>query len=455
MKKIAFFTPLHPLKTGIADYAEEMLPYMRNRFQFDLFIDEGYEASEKDIVSNHNIYQFSEFELRKEEYDMVIYQMGNNNYHEKIYEYLIKYPGIVVLHDYAIHHLIAHIFYNNYKSDVKYFDEVEFNHGLVAKNIAYQRACNGELGLWETDAVNYPMNKRILSKAISLITFSEFSKTNLEKYGLGVPIKRIFLHCGGEARKVNDNEKNEARIKQEIKLEPDESLFCVFGFVTPSKRPYAIIEAFTRLINSGKKAKLIFVGEVHDVCKDLKTIVKKNKIDHLVTFTGFTDIDTFKDYLVASDVCISLRYPTMGETSGVLMRALSMGKPSIVTNIGTFKEFSNDMLVKVSYEEGEVEEIEEAMLKLTSDKESYDKMSELSYEYSKKHLQISNTAKEFCDFIDLTIEYKRTLEDRDYQNFRSSLENFALSTMIPKHHMEKLFDIVYEEYFMIFGKERL
>lgn len=455
MKKIAFFTPLHPLKTGIADYAEEILPYMRNRFQLDLFIDEGYEPSEKDIVSNHKIYRFSDFESRKKEYDMVIYQMGNNNYHEKIYEYLIKYPGMVVLHDYAIHHLIAHIFYNNYKSDVKYFDEVGFNHGSEAKNIAYRRACNGELGLWETDAVNYPMNRRVLSKAISLITFSEFSKTNLEKYGLGIPIKRIFLHCGGEARKVDDKEKNEARIKHGISLDSEEFLFCVFGFVTPSKRPYAIIEAFTRLINSGKKAKLIFVGEVHEVCKDLKTIVKNNKIDHLVTFTGFTDIDTFKDYLVASDVCISLRYPTMGETSGVLMRALSMGKPSIVTDIGTFKEFSDDMLVKVSYEDREVEELEEAMLRLTSDKDSYEKMSELSYEYSKKYLETSHTAKEFCDFIDLTIEYKKTLENKTYQNLKLSLESFALATMIPRHRLEKLFDTVYEEYSVIFGEERL
>lgn len=57
MKKIAFFTPLHPLKSGIADYAEEMLPYIKNRFQVDLFIDSDYEASEE-VTKKIMIYIF-------------------------------------------------------------------------------------------------------------------------------------------------------------------------------------------------------------------------------------------------------------------------------------------------------------------------------------------------------------------------------------------------------------
>ncbi|EHL15312.1 hypothetical protein HMPREF9630_00681 [Peptoanaerobacter stomatis] len=452
MKKVAFFTPLHPLKSGIADYAEEMLPYIKNRFQVDLFIDSDYEASEEVTKKNHYIYIFEDFVKLRESYDVVIYQMGNNNYHEKIYEYLIRYPGIVVLHDYAIHHLIAHIFYNNYKSDVKYFDEVLFNHGEEAKNIAYKRACNGEMGLWETDAVNYPMNKRILSKSISLITFSEFSKQNLESYNLGVPIKRIYLHCGGEPKLVTENEKNMVRKKYGIEIDSDEYLFCVFGFVTPSKRPYSIIEAFSRVIDSGKKAKLIFVGEVHDACKDLKTMVDKKKLTKRVKFTGFTDIDTFKDYLIASDFCISLRYPTMGETSGVLMRALSMGKPSIVTNIGTFKEFSDEMVIKISYKSTEIDELENAITKLISDKNLVENMKKLSYEYAQKYLSIEDTANDFCDFVEDTIKYKNVLDNEYYRYFKTSIFNFTANYDVPGNVLENIFDCNYETFEKIFDE---
>ena len=127
MKKIAFLTPLHPQKTGIADYAEEMLPYLRaslgEDFQIDLFVD-NCRPNGKDVLANHQIFQLDEYDARRDEYNLTVYQMGNNPFHFKIYELALRYPGVVILHDFAIHHIVAAIFLEQKKDEVAYFDEV-------------------------------------------------------------------------------------------------------------------------------------------------------------------------------------------------------------------------------------------------------------------------------------------------------------------------------------------
>ena len=42
-----------------------------------------------------------------------------------------------------------------------------------------------------------------------------------------------------------------------------------------------------------------------------------------------------------------MRYPTVGESSGTLLRALGLGKPVLVSEIGSFAEFPEDVCLKV------------------------------------------------------------------------------------------------------------
>ena len=40
-------------------------------------------------------------------YDLVVYQLGNARCHDYMWPYLVRYPGLVVLHDAALHHARA------------------------------------------------------------------------------------------------------------------------------------------------------------------------------------------------------------------------------------------------------------------------------------------------------------------------------------------------------------
>jgi glycosyltransferase involved in cell wall biosynthesis len=73
--------------------------------------------------------------------------------------------------------------------------------------------------------------------------------------------------------------------------------------------------------------------------------------------------------MAASDICVNLRWPTMGETSGTAIRALVLGRPLVVSDIGWFSELPDDAVAKVAAGPTEVEELTETLLHLGGDPE--------------------------------------------------------------------------------------
>src|SRR5206468_12037615 len=60
----------------------------------------------------------------------VFYQLGNNPHHEWIYKAAMKNPGVIVLHDIVLHHLIVEM--TLAQGDVAgYVAALEANHGAV------------------------------------------------------------------------------------------------------------------------------------------------------------------------------------------------------------------------------------------------------------------------------------------------------------------------------------
>jgi glycosyltransferase involved in cell wall biosynthesis len=70
--------------------------------------------------------------------------------------------------------------------------------------------------------------------------------------------------------------------------------------------------------------------------------------------------------MAGSDVLVNLRHPTMGETSGSAVRALSLGKPLVVSDVGWFSELPGDVALKVSPDDDEVATLTAAVELLAS-----------------------------------------------------------------------------------------
>jgi glycosyltransferase involved in cell wall biosynthesis len=77
--------------------------------------------------------------------------------------------------------------------------------------------------------------------------------------------------------------------------------------------------------------------------------------------------DRLWSLLAATDICVSLRYPTMGETSGVSVRALEAGRPQVVSDVGWFSELPDEVALKVPVGGDEVEVLAAHLERLADD----------------------------------------------------------------------------------------
>ncbi len=91
---------------------------------------------------------------------------------------------------------------------------------------------------------------------------------------------------------------------------------------------------------------MILVGEPHPEFP-VHQLIRTLGLQEQVRVLGFAPIGKFVDYIGACDIVLNLRYPTVGETSGSLQRALGLGKAVIVSDVGSFSELPDDICLKV------------------------------------------------------------------------------------------------------------
>ena len=91
--RLAWFSPLPPVRSGVAAYSAELLPHLRGAFVIDSYP----ETAAHDFVWRH----------RRTPYDLIVYQLGNARCHDYQWAYMARYPGLVVLHDAKLHHARA------------------------------------------------------------------------------------------------------------------------------------------------------------------------------------------------------------------------------------------------------------------------------------------------------------------------------------------------------------
>src|SRR5439155_7266820 len=91
-------------------------------------------------------------------FDIPLYHLGNNPYHDFVYETALKHPGVAVMHEANLHHLIAHLTIRRGDWDA-YMAECELNGGSNALAFA-QRVRRLEIG---PDYDGVAMTRRLLN----------------------------------------------------------------------------------------------------------------------------------------------------------------------------------------------------------------------------------------------------------------------------------------------------
>ncbi len=332
--RVAFFSPMPPARSGIADYSATLVEQLRNRLEIEVF-DRAPRS------------------FNPAAYDACLYQLGNNAHHAFVYEMAVRHPGIVVLHEGSLHHLIAEMTIGRGDWDA-YLREAEYEGGAAALARA-RRARSLEAG---PDYEGLAMTRRVLESARAVIVHSCYMVDQVRARGFAGPVARI-PHGGW----IVDG--NRMAYRERLGLDESVPLAGIFGFLKPYKRIAESLRAFRRLIRVEPRARLILVGEPHPDLP-IRSMLRTLGLSEHVRLLGFTPIQEFTGYMSACDILLNLRYPTVGESSGSLMRALGLGRAVIVSDVGSFLDLPDDACLKAPVDAAEEDHLFEYLSLLVS-----------------------------------------------------------------------------------------
>lgn len=401
-KRIAFFTPLNPIKSGISDYSEELLKFLKPEHEIDIFIDGNYTPNNPDIVNSFHIYPHTLFESKKTLYDLCIYQVGNSKYHSFMVEYLLKYPGIVVFHDVILPYLIESLCIDKEQNTFnieRYLDYVFNNHG-------YQKYCKSLIQYEQNipiDHYDFSLHflKCIVDRNYQILVHNEFSKQFIEN---AISFSNVHtITMGSPPAQELPIDREGLKITFNLK---DHIIISAFGRITRTKRIDILLASVGKIIrqNSMRNVHLVLVGETDPSIEwEVKHIISREQLDDYITITGYVPIRDFSRYYEITDICVNLRFPTSGETSSTLITALMHGLPIVTSNVAQYKEYPDNCVWKVDIDQFEIDTLTDFLLELIRNKKLRDTMSMNSLRFAKEHHSMEKMVSDYCSVINHTI----------------------------------------------------
>lgn len=394
-RHIAMFTPLPPIQSGISDYSVDILCALSEYFDIDVYVNSGYQPNCK-LPETIRIYPHSQYSRRQEQYYDTVYQMGNSEYHVYMWPYIKQYGGTLVLHDYNMHGIAQAVAIYIQKNNFSLYKE------MMLEDLAPEKV--------QMYLNNLERGHRINSKEIELNGFVTNYANKIIVHSREAKEKLLIRNIGRNVRWIRHYARLESlpdvgTAKKEVGIPEDTLLYAAFGHVHETKRVIPILRAFAKVAPRQEKARLVFVGKLDSNLEPLfYQEVQRLGLEDKVHVTGYTDLKEFKRYMDATDICLNLRWPYNGETSGSLMRILAKGKCVIVNNIGSFAEIPDDACVKIPSVESmsakaEVDAIFEAMSKLAEDAKLREDVQHSARQFAEEYLDIKKIAEQYAAFI--------------------------------------------------------
>ena len=321
--RIAWFSPMPPVPTGIAACSAELVAALRQQHVIDVYGDETPAGRASGAESAHNFVP----RQRLHPYDLTVYQVGNSSHHDYLWPYLFRYPGLTVLHDAHLHHArAASLLRTRRASD--YRAEFAANHPDANRDLAELAVAGFDNHLY----YSWPMTRLVVeaSKLAAVHTPAIARALKAELPDAAVSPIRL-----AQGTLVSVEQARDARewVRRKYGIRHEAILFGVFGGLTPEKRIPQILGALEATRRYAPAAHLLLAGAParhYDVLAD----VRGRGLENHVTVTGYIESDEeLTGHVAACDVSLNLRWPTAREMSGPWLRALAAGRPTIITDL--------------------------------------------------------------------------------------------------------------------------
>jgi glycosyltransferase involved in cell wall biosynthesis len=384
--RIAVWSPLPPSPSGIADYVAETLPVLARHFEVEAVVEDpaAVEARVRGIVPLRAAADLPEADLH-------VYHLGNSPAHAFVYRAARARPGVIVLHDWSLHHLVLRETVE--RGDPRaYLREMRRAYGETGTFVGRQvaRALGGDM----LPAL-FPLNERALEGSLGVVALSLQTAARVGRAAPGRP----HLHLPHHLSLPLDPPPTRAESRRLLGLPADAFVVTAPGLATASKRLDVAIRVLARLRADHPEARLVVAGAA-DPRLPLASWAEEAGVREVVSVTGRLDLETFERHLAAADVVLALRFPSHGEMSGAVVRALGVGRPVLVsTGSAAAFEFPEGVVVHVDPGPREEAELEAFLRRLRADASLRDTLGGLAAAHVRAHHGLEATVTALAEFL--------------------------------------------------------
>jgi glycosyltransferase involved in cell wall biosynthesis len=357
-----FFSPLPPARTEIAWNAAGVLPALARLANVTVWTDQA--EWDPTLALHAEVRTFSMERIPWNELnraDISVYHLGNNvDFHESIYRLCRMSPGVVIVHDLVIQHLVAGFYLHRRRDLQKYRAHVQRYYGplgVYAANAFWK----GKLST-EYMAEHFSMIQLAVEKAAGAIVHTNDALAAIRgQFPIPVALAPLSYGVRGPRRVPAERPSWEPR------------RLIIFGHLSPNRR----IETTLRALHSHPLRdhfRLNIYGQL--AYEDpIRALITNLQLDDIVTLHGFVPAEELEAALTSADLAINLRYPTMGEASASQLKIWEYSLPSLVTRIGWYAALPADCVCFVDIE-NEVADVQRHLDALWHDPERFRRMGE-------------------------------------------------------------------------------
>ncbi|MBI3667834.1 MAG: glycosyltransferase family 4 protein [Acidobacteria bacterium] len=357
--RLAFVSPLPPAPTGVADYAAGLLAELRRHAQVDVLTE------------------------ARAGYDNALYHLGNNPLHLPAYRAALAEPGVAVLHDAVLHHFLLGTL-----DERAYIEEFVYNYGEWMRDLGRELWRSRSRSSSDRRYFQYPLLRRVVDRSRAVVVHNPGARRIVEAVVPGkqvaeIPHYFISRALPGEA----------PRTRERLGIGAEEIVIGTFGYLRDSMRMRSILKALPAV----PRARFLLVGEF--VSADLERSLAPLLAACGVIRTGHVSEDEFWRLAEITDIVVNLRDPSAGETSGIGIKMMGIGKPVLVTAGEETAAFPELAVIRIDPGEAEVEMLAEYLRALAGSEEMRREIGRRAAQHIAENHTLERAAKMYLDLV--------------------------------------------------------
>ncbi len=350
---LGWCSPLPPARTGIADYSAELLPLLAERCELTCFVPTPEEVAPE--LRQH---------VRVRRLDAVVdaadvlpvYHVGNHvEFHGGILRAALRRPGLLILHEIVLYDLVERLLLG--AGQVAGFKDWVRAAVPDADRALVRRAARGRVAPYDL-----PLCEPLVRASRMTVVFNRWAQGEVQRHCPHASVVVVPQHCVLPPANTVDR----TQLREQYRLPADGFIVGSFGYQTPSKRIEVGLAAFAQLHREHPNTAYLFAGP-SSARLDVRALAARLGVGDAVHCFGYVSEPMWWDLLACTDLCISLRGPTQGETSSSILKQLTAGKAVCVSAAGPDAGYPAAAVCHIPQSDDEIDQLGLALRRALND----------------------------------------------------------------------------------------